>query len=64
MLLSKYADIATISWEVTIRNRIPDLDDQAEKLHPNYLTWFKRVGDRPSVKKTLQSKSEAMSQGK
>jgi glutathione S-transferase len=63
MQFSTYADIAFISWEVTIRNMIPDLDERAERLYPNYLAWFNRVGARPSVKRALQLKSEAMDQG-
>ncbi|KAF2832833.1 URE2 protein [Ophiobolus disseminans] len=55
-----YADIAFVSWEVTIRKMIPDLDERAERLYPNYLAWFRRVSARPSVKRTLKLKSEAM----
>jgi glutathione S-transferase len=43
---------------------IPDLDERAEKLYPNYLAWYKRVHARPSVTKTLQLKREAMAKGK
>lgn len=61
-LSSKYADIAFLSWELTIRNIIPDLDERTEKMYPNYFAWFRRVGARESVKRVLQMKSEAMEQ--
>ena len=60
LLASTYVDLAFIPWDTALMNMIPDLDERAKRLYPNYSAWHARVCARPSVETVTRLRQEAM----
>jgi len=54
-----YADLAFIPWFSTVGWAFPEDSNKVEELnkkYPAYAAWFKRISERPAIKKTMQIK--------
>ena len=59
---STIADLAFITWDLKIPSMFEANEIEIAKDYPHYLSWHKRLLERPAVKKTIADKEFAMAE--